>query len=235
MSIDWDSISYSSSQANEDFENLVIESNGVRGPKIQKEWEELQKKLNDAYHEVYDLLGYDETGKNPDYEFDLEYGLAAYKILCNEIGFTNRVACSDDVWRYLSVCVIPNITHRRFGKNADHFYAKPNRIWIKTIWWYIHLGWAGSTKETRERLKGNTTDVILQLVERPGLGYYTEVYREILRRFAKLKQSNTVKTEILRSVMVLNTARLMTTSPELVDNGIKGYVGELFKIAGNKK
>lgn len=36
---------------------------------------------------------------------------------------------------------------------------------------------------------------------------------------------------LFRRVFKLNTARLLTTSPELVEGGIEGYVNELFKLA----
>ena len=114
------------------------------------------------------------------------------------------------------------------GNECFSFYQTSRRIWLKTIWWYIHLSWQNSIDETYKILIGNTTDTILQLVERPGLGYNVELFREIMKQYANYSDSS---RNLFRTVLKLNTAKILTTSPELVDGGIEKYVDSLFKMA----
>ena len=87
------------------------------------------------------------------------------------------------------------------------------------------MSWAGSVEATRERLASNTTDTIMNLVERPGLGYYVELYREIMKQYALIEDSS---RNGFRSILKLNTALLPVTYPELAEGGIEGYVQYLF-------
>ena len=104
-----------------------------------------------------------------------------------------------------------------------------SRLVSQRLWWYIHICWDGSEEATYELIKNNTTDTIQGLIERPGIGYYVDVYREIMKRYKDYQDRN-----LFRRVMKLNTARLMTTSPELVDGGIEAYVEDLFKKASGE-
>ena len=176
---------------------------------------------------MYEREGFDQFYRIPTYLYDLNFGLALYEVLNPRTGFNNRVATNDDVWRYLSVRVVPDIVRVRWQGNAneDRIFRMNRRIWLKQIWWYIHLSWAGSIEATRERLASNTTDTIMNLVERPGLGYYVELYREIMKQYALIEDSS---RNGFRSILKLNTALLPVTYPELAEGGIEGYVQYLF-------
>lgn len=98
---------------------------------------------------------------NGGYAIDVNIGLCLYDELCAANGFTNVLANDDDVWRYLSCTVFPDITHLRYppsktdaaeGRrlNSKRFYAHTRRIWLKTLWWYIHLSWQGNAEATKE-------------------------------------------------------------------------------------
>lgn len=221
----WENIRYDLIKASADFAKLNVLDEKIEPINVKNEYVELRNKFIFARDEIFEKYNLDGSNKL-DYHFDLLYGLKVYEILNEEIGFVNRVATNDDVWRYLSISVIPDIVHARWGLNADHFYKTSRRIWLKTIWWYIDLSWRGNAEETYEILKGNSTDTILQLVERPGIGYYNELYREIMLQYASLEDSS---RNWFRRALKLNTARLITTSPELVDGGIIKYVEELFE------
>lgn len=227
----WGNINYNSQQAKEEFELLEISTRSFTPISLDEGFQELRDELikaRDYVFEEYDL----EHANKLDYKFDLLYGLEIYRILNKDIGFNNRVATSDDIWRYLSVKVIPDIVHSRWGWSHDRYFGTPRRIWLKSIWWYIHLSWKGNTENTYEILESNTTDTILNLVERPGLGYYIEVYRELMNQYNEYEDSS---RELFRAVLKLNTAKLITTSPELVDGGIRAYVNSLFISAGASK
>ncbi|MFL0504199.1 hypothetical protein ACH0B5_00500 [Ureibacillus sp. 179-F W5.1 NHS] len=225
--INWENINYDVNKASMDFNKLVVHSTSIEPINPKAEFIKLRNLLIQARDEIFEEHDLDGANKL-DYQFDLLFGLKIFEILNESIGFTNRVATNDDVWRYLSVCVVPDIVHSRWSLNADHFYRISRRIWLKTIWWYINLSWRGNINDTYEILKDNTTDTILQLVERPGIGYYTELYRELMMQYSHHEDTS---RDLFRRVLKLNTARLLTTSPELVDGGIEGYVNDLFNTA----
>lgn len=226
--INWENVIYDIGAATRDFNDLEVKSMSVEPVKARPDFLPLRQELLEARDLVFEKLGLDNSNKL-DYSFDLSFGLKLYQILNENIGFTNRVASNDDVWRYLSVCVVPDIVHSRWGLNESHFYQMPRRIWLKTIWWYIHLSWRNEEAETYELLKENTTDTMLQLVERPGIGYYTEMYREIMLQYSYHEDSS---RNLFRRVLKLNTAKILTTSPELVEGGIEKYVESLYNSAG---
>lgn len=223
--INWDYISYDISKAQKDFNQITVESTSIKPINPSEEFLKLREQLIEARDEVFEEYGFD-TANKLDYKFDLTFGLKLYKYLNKHIGFTNRMASNDAIWRYLSLKVIPDIVHSRWQLNEDHFFKVSRRIWLKTIWWYIHLSWQGNEDATYETLKNNSTDTILQLVERPGIGYNVALYREVMKQYAKYEDKDRT---LFRRVLVLNTARIVTISPELVEGGIQGYVEDLFK------
>lgn len=223
----WESLNYDVNRALIDFNELKVKEKAVEPIKVIEEYESLREELLKARDKIFDKKGYDYSNKL-DYTFDLLYGIKLYSILNELTGFTNRAATNDDVWRYLSIRVIPDIVHSRWGLNDARYFKTPRRIWLKTIWWYIHLSWQGTKQETYEILKDNTTDTIVQLVERPNIGYYVDLYRELMKQYSNIDDSS---RKIFRRAMKLNTARLITTSPELIDGGIKQYVRELLNDA----
>lgn len=200
---------------------------------LNGQWNEIRRRLLQGWDKACEEINYVSNGSFG-YGFDVAFGIKLYKLLNEEIGFTNRVACDDNVWRFLSLKVIPDLVVKRHGLKSDHFYKIPKRIWLKNIWWYVKLAWEGNAEETKKLLSRNTTDTILQLIERPGLGYYVSVDHEILKKLHDFEDSSALRP-VLRSVLKLNTAWLATTSPELYSGGIKGYVDALFNAVCHKK
>ncbi|EGP4839600.1 hypothetical protein FMV48_000186 [Enterococcus faecium] len=216
---------YSIEVAESDFKQLNI--NNCVAPNLPVEFLALRKALIKKRDEVFDAHDFDNgIGSKEKYSFDLLYGLEIYELLLNEFNMANRVLTDDDVWRYLSVKIIPDVVHSRSEFKAVNYYQMPRRNWLKRIWWYIHVSWQGSKETTYEILKNNTTDTIMQLVERPGLGFNLEVYREIMKQYAFCNDTSRQK---LRQVMILNTARIKTIFPELVCGGIPEYVAKLYE------
>lgn len=212
---------YTLGQAEKDFN--LLSSDNVMETNLSEDFLQLREELIDARDHIYDKYEFDE-GLHDKYAFDLEFGLALYKTLYTKI--ENRDIYLDDVWRFLSIKVIPDIVHARWNLNANRYYKLSRRIYLKQLWWYIHLSWNNNISQTYEILKDNTTDTILNLVERPGLGYHIEMYREIMKQYSQYDDGDRT---LLRKVMVLNTARSKNISPELVEGGIVGYVNQLFK------
>lgn len=169
------------------------------------------------------------------YEIDVEFGLSLYEKLKNDYNFSLREASNDGIWRYISVVLMPEINVRRFSSfgeesmdfKIDHLYSQTRRIYPKSIWWYIHLSWQGDRESTKHILKNNTTDEIMNLVERSGSGYRVDVYREIMKHFSTISTEKRGRN-LFRKVLKLNTAKVRTVEPELFENGVEGYVNYLF-------
>ena len=176
--MEWDSINYDFDKAERDFQNLKIERKEIASVNLPAEFMELRDDLLASRDYIYDNHDYDRAN-NLDYSFDLLFGIDLFVTL-NSKGFTARNASSDDVWRYLSICVVPDIVHSRWGLNEQRFYSNSRRIWLKTLWWYIELSWRNNKEDTYQVLCNNTTDTLVSLVERPGLGYNINLYREIM-------------------------------------------------------
>lgn len=164
------------------------------------------------------------------YEFDLLFGLRLYDIL-NENGFNARDASNDGVWRFMSLRVIPDLVYYRWGNTPDRYWKTTRRIWIKSLWWYIHLSWQKNRDETYRILKDNTTDEIVQLTERSGSnGFRVKLYRTIMAYYGDMDEAQKRRgTLVFRRAMKLNVARLKVIEPGLVDGGELEYVKELFK------
>ena len=158
------------------------------------------------------------SAKNNSYKVDYIFGLKLYTLLNIKYGMNVRSASTEGVWRYLSVCDHP-----------DRFWKKSKRLWLRVLWWYIYLSWQGSEESTKAILKDNSTDEILQLVDRCGRGgYRVQLYRELMKKYGMLDPSVRRKQQIFRKMMVLNTARVQVIEPELVVGGEAVYVDDLY-------
>lgn len=179
------------------------------------------------------------------YYIDAHMGLALYEYLWNQPGFSLRAAANDGFWRYLSIKVVPDIVAQRWGKdNNDHYWSKPTRIWLRSIWWFVHLAWQGNYESTKKVLESPhfTTDTILNFEERNGrkgtcvdayrsiIYFYSKVPEQVLKQYSRGKSGNS--DDLFRVVMKLNTAKMMVMEPALYLGGAKEYAKALFLDAG---
>ena len=194
----------------------------------------MKKKVENCYNEAVKITS---PGKNEKYVTDLNFALLFYELFRKDFSFTSEKASDDDIWRYIQMKVVPGLVFNRWEGsdsnkriNENRFWKDSRRIWMKSLWWYVHLSLVqDSIEKTKEILITNTTDSISQLVERPGAGYRVDLCRAIMFRFsASPKKSE----DLLRKVMKLNTARCTTIEPLLVDEGIDDYVNSLFEFFG---
>lgn len=167
--------------------------------------------------------------KNYSYQLDLQFGIKLYTTLNQKYDMNVRLAATEGIWRYLSVCVVPDLIEKRYGKDhPDRFWKKPKRLWLRVLWWYVHLSWQGSEEATIDILKDNSTDEILQLVDRCGRGgYRVNLYREMMKKNGQLDPADRRKRQLFRKMMVLNTARVQVIEPEVAAGGTAGYVESL--------
>ena len=213
------------SEASELMNQWKEDSDAYLEEKLDTEYLNIRKELIESYAKV-------DNGQK--YSLDYKFGILLNYIL-QKNGFTLRDASDDGVWRYLSMCVVPDLVGRRWGKDAEiRYYKQSSRIWLKTIWWYIHLSWQGSPKETAKVISSNTTDQILQLVDRSGSkGYYVEAYRSIMYYYWVAKQKDkSISESDFRRIMTLHTAMCRTIEPGLYVGGDNGYVKMLFSKLG---
>ena len=145
--------------------------------------------------------------------------------LHTKYGMNRYIASKDGVWKYLQLKIFPDLVYYRWRYAEDRYFKLNRRLWLKTIWWYAFLAWRKDEDYTKKILEGNTTDTILQLVERTGnYGYRVELYNEIL--FQKYN-CNIKDQDIFRRILILNTMRVKIIDPYLYRDGISGYVKDL--------
>lgn len=147
------------------------------------------------------------------------------------------------LWRYLSCKVFPDITYMRYPKpaqndirvNQKRFYSHPRRIWLKTLWWYVHLSWQGSKEATYMVLKSFGTDTISDFIERPGKGYRLGLFRELIKAYSHVEKKS---SNLFNIIATQNRVNCTTVEPALTSNGEAGYVSRLFSqlnISGGEK
>ena len=183
--------------------------------------------------------------RKPGYETDLNVGLELFEQLNPSKGFTLVMANDDDIWRYISCKVFPDITYERYptpekeikelGGHLNHkrFYSHTRRIWLKTLWWYVFLSWQGNKEKTRSVLKEFGTDTISDLIERTGQGYRVLMYRQLMLSYSQVDNKS---SDLFNIIQKQNLVNCRTVEPALVDNAEQGYIKSLFnqlKIGGN--
>lgn len=185
----------------------------------------LREKLIAIDDEVENTLGILASAKP--YQYDLAYAIRLYRVLNTEYQFNERLAAQDDIWRYMALRVIPDLVQKRNGLSESRFYKAKRRIWLRSLWWYIHLSWQGNEDDTNKVLQGNTTDEIMQLLDRTGsFGYRIDFSRELMRQYS-LIDSQIRKRGLFRKVMKLNTMRAKVIEPSLMVGGTEEYVRDL--------
>lgn len=194
----------------------------------------LRGELTTLFYNVLEELGIDKAATSlkgrEAYLLDLSFGLKLFELLNEKYELGVRDAADANFWRYLSVCVVPDLVAFRYGKDhKDRFWAKDKRIWLSTIWWYIFLSWQGSGHETYAVLYENTTDEILQLVDRCGRGgYRVELSRKMMKQYAAVDLKERRNKKLFRKLMVLNTAKVQVIEPDFLVGGTDAYIKMLY-------
>lgn len=203
---------------------------------IETKW----KKFNvEGFDHAYDTLrskvvsAYKNSESSGGYAIDLSVGFCLYSELSEINGFTNVLANDDDIWRYLSCKVFPDITYLRYPKggqddirlNKKRFFSHTRRIWLKTLWWYIHLSWQGSEESTYRVLKDFGTDTISDFIERPGKGYRLRLFRELIKAYSEVDSKS---SNLFNRIQKQNLVNCTTVEPALTKFAEPGYVAQLF-------
>ena len=190
------------------------------------EMEEIRRKLF-AMVSLYDpIAGSNISGPGA---YDMKVGLALYQVL-GEAGMDIRTAADDGWWRFLSLRVLPDLVKSRWGSAPPVRYWKGrSRIWLRALWWTVHLTWQGTEENTRTVLESVTTDTVVQLVERPGKGGFRIDLTRLIFRMRRLRKPS---QDQFRAIMKLNTAQIVLKEPKFCESGLFGYVDALFADVG---
>ena len=168
------------------------------------------------------------------YLYDLEFGLRMYDYLTS-LGIGVWQAADNGFWAYLSIRVIPDIVAARWGGlNEDRFYKRNWRIWLKSLWWYIHLTECGDDETfdmgaTREMLKDNSQDIIYLLLDHVGDGFRDTLYHVLMKHYYEVCRTTKIKgsrEDFCRAIMLQHQIRSTVVDPVL--EGEKAYVEGLF-------
>lgn len=206
----------------------------VEGWKNGKFSENVDAEYRDIRDRIFAL--YNHYKNKGGYEIDLRVGLALYEFLLKTEYKLNPIyANDDDIWRYLSVKVFLDITYLREPSNDrfgvyfshDRVYRHTKRIWIKQLWWWIHLGWQGDVESTYEVLKKYGSGRISQVLERAGKGYRVDVTRKLLKKMAERCTQSRVSQDDFRALMMLYYAKTFVVEPTLVDGGIDAFLDKI--------
>lgn len=199
----------------------------ISGTDLPAEYRELRNVILEAWKGTK----IDVRSKNNVYKIDLAVGLALYDFLHKQ-GFNEIYAETDDWWRYISIKLCPDLTYLRYPKegetriNRKRFFDHPRRIWLKTLWWYVHLCWQGSLNATEAVLVKMGTDAISQIIERPGRGYRPDVSRVIAAKYAA--ESDWCEAKPFQKTMARNSVYSASFEPTLFAGGVEGYVDRIF-------
>lgn len=224
------------SKAREEFQKIQFEDYANYFDTLPNEYKEIRNSLIDFNMEI----------EIKEYLKDLDFGLYLYEYFLSKPWFNLSLAANYDFWRYICIKVVPDIIYIRHKDIPSYYYEKNVRMYIPTLWWYIHMSWQGDKNSTYNVLLNNSTDTIQSLVERPGKkGVHLETYRSIIKYFSNVdKKYRTYKKEIynyknevfiekdyilFRQVMVLHTAKSLVINPDLYNGGPEAYVEMLFK------
>lgn len=215
-------------KSSEEFYSLVEDwKNGSFSDTVDGEYREIREKIFSEYEKYKQANGY---------EKDLRVGLALYELLLSDEYKLNPIyANDDDIWRYLSVRIFLDITYLRepssdrFGVyfSHDRVYKHTKRIWIKQLWWWVHLAWQGDYESTYQVLIKYGSGRISQVLERAGKGYRIDVTRQLLKKMAERAGQSKVSQDDFRAMMMLYYAKMFVVEPTLVDGGIESFLDKI--------
>ena len=164
-----------------------------------------------------------------DFQQKLAFGLSLYSILENEpYKISLPDAANDNVWRYLSVFLVPDILYRSYNNNVPdtHLYRRKWRIFLKTFWWLIYLaGIPGNDgkldkERTWEILSVHQNDLKDSLLDRSGSGFRRDFIRVLVQKYTTWQKKNyqTFEQDAFRYLM-----KLYHITTQVIDPDLAGY------------
>ena len=125
--------------------NIWIDSNGKLPIEVDGIYKDLRELIVNEYDKLAETYGRDGNQSYDKYRLDTQLGMLLYSYLKKATWFSERTAEDDGFWMYLSLKVVPDVVAKRWNfDNEDHYWKKSVRIWLKVLWWYVHLSWQGN-------------------------------------------------------------------------------------------
>lgn len=234
MEIKWKTLTASecsaiSLQWNDDFHKAINPLSDFKDSDLNDQYKEIRKHIVDLFEKTYSDH---KVFSKHEYEIDLDLSIKIYDYFC-DLGMTPTDASKDGIWRYIQMKVVPDMIFRRWklkdgSLRDDRFWKQSWRLYLKILWWYVHLSYNVNLDETRAILQNNTSNDISQLVERTGEGYRIEYSREIMRRYGLLPKEKHGK-DTLSHILMMNNILCTKIDPELRGESVEEYVDGLFK------
>lgn len=207
------------------------------------------RELNDEYAQLREeiLNIYYKFKQFKNYEFDYRFAVDFYILMNGKKSFRS-LSTNYDYWRFICLDVAPEVIDYRhpienpiIESTKEYYFNKNLRMYFPTLYWYVHLSWQGTREETLKVLEENSTDTIMNLVERPGKkGISIDLYRKIMYYYYHVdkKQRKILDTfdnksySLFRKIMILHMSKSNTILPDKYREGIDGYVRMLFASFG---
>ncbi len=135
--------------------------------------------------------------------------------------FKSAEALRDDVWACLSIAIVPDVVHWRFGKSRQR-YLGGVRNTFQRLWQRSVVFDRGPDSVDRwEVLTTLTEDALVQICERPSIGGDPRLALEVgeawiraSKKFGRSSMESTMRQAALR-IRVLNEVRSLSALPDL--------------------
>ena len=127
--LNWEQINYDITKSEIEYNSLNNMNPATIASNLTSEFKRIRELLIQARDDIFDEWHLD-TAEKLGYDFDLLFAIRLYDILGLNNNFSNRAASNDEIWRFLSIRVIPDIVHSRWGMNEAR-YMTSRRIWLK--------------------------------------------------------------------------------------------------------
>lgn len=164
------------------------------------------------------------------YLFNLNFGARLYNLLAKK-GFGTWEASEIGVWGRISLYVVPDVVarHSENGVSPGRYYGRATRLWLNTIWWFIHLVMIPQTEnsslcnieETVKLMEPESQDYLQGLVEHTGVGYRVEFTRSMARVFRRYVDDNKI-SDGKRAIFFREYIKEFQLRANVVDPDIEG-------------
>lgn len=180
--------------------------------------------LADELHTLAITMGYPELSNDGQ---RIAFDRRASEVLHRRLDLTWSEAAARDVWSFIAIVVLPELTNWRFGiQNPERWVASDltRHTWARLWWQYVtfepDLGLLNSLSESD----------LNQLLERRTIGGHVELVRALARGIVDMPGSSGNRREIIRAVSASMRRRMAFTDVRaLTELQIHALVNQLLE------
>lgn len=139
------------------------------------------------------------------------------RALRDALPITPFAASDRGAWTFLTCCLLPDVAYWRFpGSSVRRFLGDINRNVFRRLWWRVEI--LGPPQGKDDPIWG-VEDVMVQLMERPGLTGSPEVAQSICEVFRARMKGRTISEaeSLIRGFLLRVMRRAALTRFELLD------------------